>query len=219
MQALRKRLQQWPRSPYFFTMCSSLLSSMNGFPTATTSDLARVMAVMKTAGSEMLFVESRVSPSGLVGSEVLINSALNSWPIENLHLLTENPCYNVHYLVSSMWATFGHLSLVVANPYLCCKQQWPEIMKVTFWLKNDNSVNLPSARRKEAHFSFISFPPVIGWPMPKEVGSFTKSSINFNFANAVFGLLDMMVKAGTHKSQWERGIWMSCVVSNFTRQW
>ena len=51
---------------------------MNGFPTATTSDLARVMAVMKTAGSEMLFVASRVSPSGVVGSEVLMNSALNS---------------------------------------------------------------------------------------------------------------------------------------------
>ena len=51
---------------------------MNGLPTATTSDLARVMAVIKTAGSEMLLVESRVSPSAVVGSEVLMNRALNS---------------------------------------------------------------------------------------------------------------------------------------------
>ena len=51
---------------------------MNGFPTATTSDRARVMAVMNTWGSEILLVESRVSPLALVGSEVLINKALNS---------------------------------------------------------------------------------------------------------------------------------------------
>ena len=51
---------------------------MNGLPTAATSDLARVMAVMKTAGSEILLVESRVSPSGVVGSEVLTNRARNS---------------------------------------------------------------------------------------------------------------------------------------------
>ena len=55
---------------------------MNGLPTATTSDCARVRAVMNTAGSEMLFVESRVSPSRVVGSDVLINKALNSWPNE-----------------------------------------------------------------------------------------------------------------------------------------
>ena len=51
---------------------------MNGFPTATTSDCARVSAVINTEGSDILFVESFVSPSAVVGSDVLINRALNS---------------------------------------------------------------------------------------------------------------------------------------------
>ena len=48
-----------------------------------TSDLARLMTVLKTYRSQIDFVGFKVEPSALVASRVLIKMALNSCPVKN----------------------------------------------------------------------------------------------------------------------------------------
>ena len=85
--------------------------------------------------------------------------------------------------------------------------------------KDRESTNLSSTRREEAHFLYISFPPVIDWPWQEEVSSFFKGSNNFNLTNTFLCFCDFIVKAGAHKPQWKAGIWMCCVVSNRACKW
>ena len=79
-QDLRYSLQHFPLLPYSSTMCFSVFSNINGFPTQRTRDFARVMTVLKTYGSHILLVGLRVLPFANVGSEVLRKTARNSWP-------------------------------------------------------------------------------------------------------------------------------------------
>ena len=77
-----------------FATLASTDSSVNGFPTATTSDRARVIAVLNTYGLHKLLVGFIVFPEESTHSTVLINSARNSCPMKiNRHV---TPCsYNM----------------------------------------------------------------------------------------------------------------------------
>ena len=79
-QDLRYSLQHFPLLPYSSTMCFSIFSNKNGFPTPRTRDFARVMTVLKIYGSHILLVGLRVFPFSNMGSEVLRKTARNSWP-------------------------------------------------------------------------------------------------------------------------------------------
>lgn len=80
-----------------FATLASTDSSVNGFPTATTSDRARVIAVLNTYGLHKLLVGFIAFPDESTHSTVLINSARNSCPMKiNRHV---TPCSYIYKLL------------------------------------------------------------------------------------------------------------------------